>query len=116
MDNKPKFTPKDLRLTSTTYMKRDFVMYPVEEDELDSFARGETSLHFGLFGLSFGALLSSITTLKTATLSQSSQVLFDCLFFVSLLASIYFGVMSAKDYGSSRKKVTRIKNRSKPME
>ena len=95
MEDKPKFVPKDFRdLTSSTFMKRDFIMYQVEEDELDNLASGETSLHFTLFGLSFGALLSTITTLATATLAQKAQTFFDCLFLVSLLASICFGAMA----------------------
>jgi len=117
MDDKPKFAAKDFRdLTSTTFMKRDFVYYPVEEDELDNLASGETSLFFGLFGISFGALISSATTLETATLPQSAQIFFDCLFLVSLLASVCFGLIALRNYGSSQKKVTRIKKRSKPME
>jgi hypothetical protein len=117
MDDKPKFAPKDFRdLTTTTFMQRDFVYYPIEEDELDNLASGETSLHFTLFGISLGALLSAITTLETATLSQKAQTFFDCLFFVSLLATLCFGGMALKNFGSARKRVGRIKRRSKPME
>jgi hypothetical protein len=113
MDAKSKFTPKDL--TVMTHMKREFVLYQVEESELTTFASGYASIHFGLFGLAFGGLISSVTTLRTAVLSGSASTLFFSMFFVSLLGSLYFGLMARRDYKACKDAVLRIKTQSKPM-
>ncbi len=113
MDTKSKFTTKDL--TVMTHMKREFVIFQVEESELTTLASGYMSVHFTLFGLTFGALISSATTLRTATLLGNTPALFYSMFFVSLLGSLYFGAMARKDYKTAKATVTRVKNQSKPI-
>src|SRR5260370_41482846 len=113
MDAKTKFTPKDL--TVMTHMKREFVLYQVQDSELTTLASGYTSIHFTLAGLAFGGLVSSITTLKTAALSEHTEALFFSMFFVSLVSTVYFGWMARTDRKKAIDTVLRITNQSKPM-
>src|ERR1700676_4168433 len=78
MDAKPKF--KASNLSTMTHMSREFIIYQVEENELDRLNSDYTSVHFSLFGIALGALLLAVTTLRTVSnLSDHDHTLYFCL-------------------------------------
>jgi hypothetical protein len=98
--NKPKFAAGDFAVMS--YMKREFVLYPIEKNELSILARGYLSVHFGLAGISFGAFLTLFVTWATVALSEPVKSRFFWAFILSIVAFVYFGAMAARDYLNSK--------------
>lgn len=110
---KTKFAATDFAVM--TYMSREFVFLPVEQNELNTLATGYNSIHFGLFGICFGSLLTLAITAGTVSLSQYAKNGFLSASIVFLLASIYFGAMARKDYRDSKDLLARImKSQSTP--
>jgi hypothetical protein len=98
--NKPKFEAKDLAVLRV--MKREFVLYPVEQNELHTLASGFNSIHFGLAGISFSALVTLGTTrLLANSLSDHEKVILFCALLICLIATVYFSAMAIRDYRNS---------------
>jgi hypothetical protein len=103
---KPSFTPVDFAVM--TYMKREFVFVPIEQNELTMLIAGYASIHFGLFGLCVGGVLTTLVTILVNTLPQNLRMGFLCASLILALASIYFGLMAQKDYKYARNLLKKI--------
>jgi hypothetical protein len=107
---------KSTDLANVKHMGREFVLYQIQDGELDQLTAGYNSIHLALSGMVFGALITVVTTwltrvspsLKETVVYFSSTVLFG-------LAFLYFGLMALKDYSNARKTIQRIRENSKPI-
>ena len=119
MTAKSRFSPNDL--ATLKHMSREFVLFQVQENELDQLGAGYNSINLALFGISFGALLTvGITWIARATgssapLSVKETLIYFCAALIFCLASVYLGLLAGKDYSNSQKTIARIKSESKPM-
>jgi hypothetical protein len=92
-----------------TYMQREFVFFPIEQNELVTLSNGYTPIHFGLFGLCFGGLLTLLVTVLTVPLSWHMKLGFWLAVLVFFLAGLYCGAMAKKAYSDSENLVERIR-------
>jgi hypothetical protein len=118
MAAKSKFNPNDLAVMK--HMSREFVLFQVEENELDQLGAGYNSINLALFGISFGAFLTvGITWIVQAHSPTSLSIKETLVYFCSTLifgaASVYLGLLARKDYSNSQKTIARIKSQSKPI-
>lgn len=107
---------KSADLANVKHMGREFVLYQVHDGELDQLTSGYNSIHLGLSGMTFGALVTVLTTWNTrVSPSQTETLVYYSSTIVLALATLYFGLMAVKDYLNARKIVQRIRENSKPI-
>jgi len=107
---------KSANLATVKHMGRDFVLYQIQDNELDMLTGGYNSIHLGLGGVVFGAFVTvAITWIARDSPSTKETVIYFCSTILFGLASLYFGLMAAKDYSNARKIVDSIKGSSKPI-
>ena len=110
MTGKAKFTAA--KLTVMTHMKREFVLYQVEQNELDHLVPGYTSFHLTLFGITIGCAVTILFACLTSSLSASRECVFWAVFVLAILMAIYFGLMAKKDHDLARSTADKIRNQS----
>jgi uncharacterized protein YacL len=113
MQGKAKFTAKDL--TVMTHMKREFVLYQVEQNELDRLVAGYTSLHLSFFGITIGAAVTILVAWPTSSLSPPRECLFLAVLAATMLMALYFGLMSKKDHALARTTAEKSRGQSTPV-
>jgi bacteriorhodopsin len=88
------------------------VMYKVTDHELDMIAGISGSVCFGLFGISFGCLVSFAIVLHLTdfTNNPSARALYGALLFASVVLSIFFAIMSVLDTKKARAKLKELKS------
>lgn len=87
----------------------------MSDQELESLksAADTNSLHFGLFGIAFGAALSLLITIKTVTFTDVyTYFAFWSGFLVTSFAAVYFAVRALLSRQATKNLVTTIKNES----
>jgi hypothetical protein len=113
MPDEPKFVP--VNLATMKPISREFPVYLVNESELDQLSSSYNSVHFGLFGVAFGAFVSvGITWIAEATanptpLSTRATALFFSATAISFLFSIFCGFAALQAFGSCTTLIDRIK-------
>lgn len=110
MDAKPKFSTRNF--ATMTCMRREFIVFPVKQNELNTLASGHTSIHFGLFGIFFGASLTLGITCQTVPLSDRSAVMFFSAFLICVCFAIFTGAMALRAFFSWKKMITEIKGQT----
>ena len=95
--------------TVITYRKRTIEMYHVLRQELDDLVAGYTSINLAFFGITSGAALAIFLTCTTAGLSEPLKSRYWFSFFGTGLLTVYFGIMSMREWRNARKKVDQIK-------
>jgi hypothetical protein len=97
-------------LTTVSYRKRQLVMYPVQKHEFEILASGYSSIHLGLAGCFFGAAITIGVTIGSVALPEAAHRVFtDCLI-ITIIATLYCGLMAIRDYRNSKKVVGSIRS------
>ena len=95
--------------------RRMFGGWIVSDQELESLksAADANSLHFGLFGIAFGAALSLFITIKTVTFTDVyTYFAFWSGFLVTSFATLYFAVRAMLSRRATKTLVDTIKSES----
>jgi hypothetical protein len=101
-------------LASVKHMGREFVLYQIQASELDMLTAGYNSIHLGLAGVVFGALVTVVITWITRdSPSTKETALYFCSSILFGFGFLYFGLMALKDYRKARKIVKSIRESSK---
>lgn len=107
---------KSANLANVKHMGREFVLYQIQDSELDMLTAGYNSIHLALAGIVFGAFITvAITWTARDSPSLKETLIYLCSTIVFGLASLYLGLMATKDYFNARKIVQRIRGSSKPI-
>jgi len=100
-------SPDDVTIV---YVRRTVRMYNVFETELSDLG-GSSSIHWGFFGVAFGAALAFGVTLLTVHLDGKLPSIFTGLFAVSALSTVYFLAMGIRDQLRARARIKQIRQR-----
>jgi hypothetical protein len=105
---------KTTDLANVKHMGREFVLYQIQDSELDQLTTGYNSIHLGLSGMAFGALVTVVTTWITrVSPSLKETVIYFSSTIILGLTTLYLGLMAIKDYSNARKVVQGIRTNSK---
>jgi hypothetical protein len=109
-------------LATMKHMGREFVVFFVNESELDQLGAAYNSVHFGLFGIFLGVLVAvGITWIVQASTSITplSTRLTLVYLVTTIMASgfaLQCGLTAWREYGRSSELISRIKAQSKPLD
>jgi hypothetical protein len=93
---------------------RRATMYRLFDTELERLGSAQNSIHLAFFTLCIGIAFGFGVTLLTVDITDPKKfAAFVALFVVSVLASLYFGVMFRRDYKNSKEELNRIKQGDK---
>jgi hypothetical protein len=91
------------------YAPRRLRMVTLSETELETIASPSASIHFGFFGVAFGAVVSLLITVSTVDIASPKMfAAFIAGTVLSGLATLYFGVRAILDYSANDKRVKRL--------
>ena len=93
---------------------RRATMYRLFDTELDRLASGANPIHLGFFTLCVGTAIGFGTTLLTVDIPDAKTfAAFVAMLALSILASIYFGIMFRRDYKNCKNEIERIRQGDK---
>ena len=93
---------------------RHATMYRVFDTELDRLGKAQNSVHLAFFTLCIGIAIGfGVTLLTVDILDPKKYAAFVALLVVFMLASIYFGIMFARDYQECKNEIARIRQGDK---
>ena len=89
-------------------------MYRLFDTELERLGRAQNSIHLAFFTLCIGVAIGfGVTLLTVDILDPRKYAMFIALLAVSLLASVYFGIMFGRDYRECQNEIARIRRGDK---
>lgn len=101
--------PTDAPLT-IDYKRRTLTMHQVTSGELDAVASLNNGVNLGMFGISFGAFGSLVTTLLTVPISNPvTAAAFSGAAVAAGLATAFFGVRAIIEVKEARQKLRDLK-------
>lgn len=97
------------------YVNREVRVLTLTEHELDGLASSNAPLYLTFLGISFGAFVSLACTLYSVSIIDPvSHATFVAMTWLTLAASVLFGVLAARSFLITHKKLAELKGSPGP--
>ena len=109
-------TPERGSYTVIAHYKQRIEMYHILRQDLDNLISGYGSIHLTLFGIAVGAALTVIITYYAVPLQEPIKTRFWAAGVISIVISVYCGIMAYRDWCRARDHIKRIKEDTEQSE